>query len=217
MTGVFSSASKEIHWERLTLHHRLGSQQLSRCKTSCLQARPGRAQTPPPQPACHESGVFRSDQPVAASPTSRDICIDPLATQSGSCPDLIPPRQWDLVRQILRPLPCLPLVLAAYLVAMAGSTVATGHRAASLRRAIATWTIPGPMRGSAAPDTPITQQRRLPRQRRSGVTTGARRAGPREHGRQAARSKRDRPERTRKPHNGPSHVRAAAGGALETI
>ena len=49
------------------------------------------------------------------------------------------------------------------------------------------------------------------------MTTGARRASPREHGRQAARSKRDRPERAREPHNGPSHVRAAAGGALDPI
>jgi hypothetical protein len=38
----------------------------------------------------------------------------------------------------------------------------------------------------------------------------ARRAGPREHGRQAARSKRDRPERARKPKGRLSHARAAA-------
>jgi hypothetical protein len=71
--------------------------------------------------------------------------------------------------------------------------------------------------GQRCPDTPVTQQHRLPRQRRSGVTTGARRAGPREHGRQAARSERKRPERAREPHNGPGHVRAAAGGALDPL
>jgi hypothetical protein len=42
----------------------------------------------------------------------------------------------------------------------------------------------------------------------------ARRPGPREHGRQAARSKRVRPERARKMRCQASHVRAAAGGAL---
>ena len=41
----------------------------------------------------------------------------------------------------------------------------------------------------------------------------ARRAGPREHGRQAARSKRDRPERARERKYRLSHIRAAAGGA----
>ena len=41
----------------------------------------------------------------------------------------------------------------------------------------------------------------------------ARRAGPREHGRQAARSKRDRPERARERKYRLSHDRAAAGGA----
>jgi len=43
--------------------------------------------------------------------------------------------------------------------------------------------------------------------------TGARRADPREHGRQAARSKRDQPERASEQNDGLSHVRAAAGGA----
>jgi hypothetical protein len=45
----------------------------------------------------------------------------------------------------LRLFPCLPLVLAAYLVAMAGSMVAVGHRAATrsaIEAVIATWTIP---------------------------------------------------------------------------
>jgi hypothetical protein len=46
-------------------------------------------------------------------------------------------------------------------------------------------------------------------------TTTARRAGPREHGRQAARSKRDRPERASALMDQVSHVRAAAGGALD--
>ena len=39
----------------------------------------------------------------------------------------------------------------------------------------------------------------------------ARRAGPREHGRQAARSERDRPERAREIDDELSHGRAAAG------
>lgn len=46
------------------------------------------------------------------------------------------------------------------------------------------------------------------------VTTDARRAGLREHGRRAARSKRDQPERAREENYKLSHVRAAAGGAL---
>jgi hypothetical protein len=49
------------------------------------------------------------------------------------------------------------------------------------------------------------------------VTTAARRGGPREHGRQAARSKRDRPERARTQNDELSHVGAAAGGALDPI
>ena len=46
------------------------------------------------------------------------------------------------------------------------------------------------------------------------VTTSARPAGPREHGRQAARSKRDRTERAGEQGDELSHVRAAAGGVL---
>ena len=42
------------------------------------------------------------------------------------------------------------------------------------------------------------------------------RADPREHGRQAARSKRDRPERAREPLYQVSHVRAAVGGVLKS-
>ena len=45
----------------------------------------------------------------------------------------------------------------------------------------------------------------------------ARRADPREHGRQAARSKRDRPERASEQDDELSHVGAAAGGALDPI
>ncbi|MGH3592039.1 MAG: hypothetical protein ACRDRF_13520, partial [Pseudonocardiaceae bacterium] len=43
----------------------------------------------------------------------------------------------------------------------------------------------------------------------------ARWAGPREHGRQAARSKRVRPARASELVSQVGHVRAAAGGALE--
>jgi hypothetical protein len=42
----------------------------------------------------------------------------------------------------------------------------------------------------------------------------ARRAGPREHGRQAARSKRDRPERAGEETTPASHVHAGVAGAL---
>ena len=45
-------------------------------------------------------------------------------------------------------------------------------------------------------------------------TTAARRSGPREHGRQAARSKRSRTERAGEEDDELSHVRAAAAGAL---
>jgi hypothetical protein len=47
--------------------------------------------------------------------------------------------------------------------------------------------------------------------------TSARRGGPREHGRQAARSKRDRPERAGELDDGLSHVRAAARRRLDPI
>jgi hypothetical protein len=49
------------------------------------------------------------------------------------------------------------------------------------------------------------------------MTTSARRTGPREHGPQAARSKRDRPGRAREQDNGLSQRRAAAGGVLEPL
>ena len=104
-------------------------------------------------------------------------------------------RQWYLVRQILRLLPACP----------------------SSWPPIATWTIPGPTRGSAARTRRLLNSAGCPGSTGLAVTTGARRASPREHDRQAARSKRDRPERAREPHNGPSHVRAAAGGALDPI
>jgi hypothetical protein len=55
------------------------------------------------------------------------------------------------------------------------------------------------------------------RHRRQLVTTRARRAGPREHGRQAARSKRNRPGRAASRASNSANVRAAAGGALESI
>ncbi|MGH4011041.1 MAG: hypothetical protein ACRDTH_23260 [Pseudonocardiaceae bacterium] len=45
------------------------------------------------------------------------------------------------------------------------------------------------------------------------ASLAARRAGPREHGRQAARSKRDRPETASELYQ-VSHLRAAAGGVL---
>ncbi len=48
-------------------------------------------------------------------------------------------------------------------------------------------------------------------------TTAARRTGPREHGRQAARSKRDRPGRAGEETTQASHARAAGGGALDPI
>jgi hypothetical protein len=44
----------------------------------------------------------------------------------------------------------------------------------------------------------------------------ARRSGPREHGRQASRSKRDRPERTSKQRDELSHVRVAVGGVPDS-
>ncbi len=44
------------------------------------------------------------------------------------------------------------------------------------------------------------------------ATVRARRAGPREHGRQAARSERDQPGRAHEMLNQPIHGRAAAGG-----
>ena len=47
------------------------------------------------------------------------------------------------------------------------------------------------------------------------VDHGARRADPREHGRKAARSKRDRPGGQASRTTQLSHVRAVAGGALE--
>ena len=43
----------------------------------------------------------------------------------------------------------------------------------------------------------------------------ARRAGPGEHGRQAARSKRDRPGGVASRQDQPNHLRAAAGGSLD--
>jgi hypothetical protein len=46
------------------------------------------------------------------------------------------------------------------------------------------------------------------------ATPCARRAGPREHGRQAARSERDRPERAREAEYQSGHIHAAAGGVL---
>ena len=62
---------------------------------------------------------------------------------------------------------------------------------------------------SPAYDAPIGQVQLM--------TMSARRGGPREHGRQAVRSKRDRPERAREVKYRLSHVRAAAGGALDLI
>jgi hypothetical protein len=49
------------------------------------------------------------------------------------------------------------------------------------------------------------------------VTPCARWAGPREHGRQAARSKRDRPGRASEQDDELNHVRAAGGGVLDPI
>lgn len=55
----------------------------------------------------------------------------------------------------------------------------------------------------------------MSRQRRCAVASvEARRAGPREHGRQAARSKRDRPGRASELVYQLSHLRAGAAGAL---
>jgi hypothetical protein len=61
----------------------------------------------------------------------------------------------------------------------------------------AAWTIPWTCNGLAY-DRPLSRVRpQVPRRAAVGVFVDhrARRAGPREHGRQAARSKRDRPER----------------------
>jgi hypothetical protein len=49
------------------------------------------------------------------------------------------------------------------------------------------------------------------------ATIAARRTGPREHGRQAARSKRDRPGRAGEETTQAGYVRVAAGGALDPI
>jgi hypothetical protein len=54
---------------------------------------------------------------------------------------------------------------------------------------------PGTNEGQRYLSTPVAQ--RLRGSAGLAVATSARRAGPREHGRQAARSKRDRPERAR--------------------
>ncbi|MCA1708135.1 MAG: hypothetical protein LC808_34615, partial [Actinobacteria bacterium] len=84
---------------------------------------------------------------------------------------------------ILRLFPCLPLVPAAYLVAMAGSTVATGHRAAPLRRPSRRGRSRD-QRGAALPRTRrLLSSAGCPGYAGLAVTTGARRAGPREHGR----------------------------------
>jgi hypothetical protein len=95
-------------------------------------------------------------------------------------------------------LPGRPLVLAAELVAAAMSRLAAGHRMA-VRSGLdiddATWTLRGHMRGWPAPPESEMHPRISLRLRRSwlNISYCARRAGPREHGRQAARSVRDRP------------------------
>ena len=115
---------------------------------------------------------------------------------------------------------CLPLVVLAYLVVVERSRLAAGHRAATrsgLDRAGAAWTITGRGEGTTrpvtAPGSPYGGRQCRPAAVLVAVIR-ARRAGPREHGRQAARSERDQPGRAPEMPCQPGHGRAAAGGAL---
>jgi len=90
--------------------------------------------------------------------------------------------------------------VAAYLVAVAGSTVAPGHRQAThsaVEGSHHAMDDPGTNEGTALARTDrlLTRWRGLEDSTEPAVPSGGRQAGPREHGRQAARSKRDRPRR----------------------
>jgi hypothetical protein len=98
----------------------------------------------------------------------------------------------------MRLFPGHPLVPAADLVAVTMSGLAVGHRVAA-RSGLdidgVTWTIPGAREGLAPPPAafaaapgPLSREAAL-----MSIDHRARRADPREHGRQAARSERDRP------------------------